>query len=185
LKTALYLGGIVLTSLPMVEYLRSQPAFVEKDLWTKKAVLAELVEMIIPETDTVGAKAMSVENYVIMVVLNCSNTRQQRRFLSGIEDLEAYTLRNYGVDFLRCAAPEREKVLLYFAQKGWTSNTLFNKVEQKLFGQPFFLRLRALTVEGYCQSKLGATQGLAYDLIPGSFEPCTSLNPSQRSWATK
>jgi len=185
LKTVLYLSGITLASFPVVKYFLVKPAASGRELWAKKAILAELVEMIIPATNTVGAKAISVENYVIMVVLNCSNRRQQRQFLSGLEDLEEYTLRVFGVDFLQCAAPEREKVLQYFAKKGWTSNSLFNKVQQRLFGQPFFLRLRTLTVEGYCQSKIGATQALAYDHIPGSFEPCTSLESGQSSWATK
>lgn len=185
IKTVLSVLGISIASFPVIKYFYVSATFVEKDLWVKKPIIAELADMIIPLTDSIGAKAAMVEDYIVIVLLNCHSKRQQQRFLSGIKDLEDYAKTILGRDFLKCTETEKVKVLQYFADKGSSSSVFLNKLEDKLFGQRFFLKLRTLTVEGYCQSMLGATQGLAYEAVPGVYVSCTSLDTFQKSWATK
>lgn len=154
-------------------------------LWKKKDIISELAEMIIPETDTPGAKSAAVPDYIIKVLINCMDVRKQNKFFSGINDLEAYSIDNYGKNFLDCSVTERQEVFEYFVDHAGFSYRILNRINNKFFGEPFLLTLRDLTIEGYCMSQKGATQGLAYDYIPVNYNACIPLQPNQKSWATK
>ena len=52
-------------------------------------------------------------------------------------------------------------------------------------GTPFVKTLKALTVHGYGASRIGATQALAYDAVPGRYRGCIDLAPGQRTWAER
>ena len=59
------------------------------------------------------------------------------------------------------------------------------KVQYRLLGKSFFSILKELTVEGYCTSKLGATQALTYVYIPGSFQGCIEYEARPESLGYK
>jgi hypothetical protein len=116
---------------------------------------------------------------------DCSDKKNQKNFINGIKDLEDYTLDNYKQDFLKCSNGQRNEIMRHFEQKAMYSSSLLNKVNNKLFGKPFFTQLKDLTTEGFCISEIGATQAMAYDYIPGSYEACIPLKHNQKAWATK
>lgn len=145
----------------------------------------ELAETIIPTTNTPGAKSANVQDFIINVMINCTSRNEQNNFINGLEQLTDYCEKEYGKSFLKCTEEERNEILNHFEQRGEYKLVILNKISNKLFGQSFFLKLRTLTVDGYCNSKLGVTEGLAYDYIPGSYESCLKLHPGQKSWATK
>lgn len=185
LKTVLVLGVTSVASLSVFKWVAINKAVDKKQLLGKRDILAELVELIIPATDTPGAKSAGVHDYIIEVMVNCNPAKQQRKFFSGLEDLEKYTLDHYQEDFLHTSIENRTAVLEHFANHSGYSSKILNKINNKLLGEPFYSKLRSLTVEGYCQSRLGATQGLAYDYVPGSYEACIPIHKNQKSWATK
>lgn len=184
-KTVLILGGLGITSVSFFKWFELNKAVNVKQIADKRAIIAELAETIIPATDTPGAKDVAVHDYIINVMINCNGVKEQNKFLSGINDLEEYSVDNYGRDFLKCNAKEKHDILQHFAKNDKYTYPILNKINDKFFGQSFYLKLKSLTVEGYCLSKPGATQAFAYDYIPGSYEACIPLKPNQKSWATK
>lgn len=151
----------------------------------KKALLAELAEVIIPRTDTPGAKDAGVENFIILMISDCTEPRTQHNFMAGLDHVEEYALKNYNHKFTACTAAQKNAILTYFEDKSVYKKEILNKINNKLLGVPFFIKLKQLTVEGYCISKTGATMGLAYDYIPSTYQSCIPLTPRQKSWATK
>ena len=151
----------------------------------KEDTIAELVELIIPETDTPGAKRARVHQYLIGVMTNCKNARQRNIFIDGLDNLEKRSLVKYDSTFIECSTVEKTEILAYFAANSVYSIRILNKINNKFFGGSFFNTLKNLTIEGYCTSMLGATKGLAYDYIPGTFVPCIPFKAGQKSWATK
>ena len=151
----------------------------------KKMLVAELAEIIIPRTDTPGAKDAKVEDYIIKMITENTDAQAQRSFLSGLRAVEEYTNAKFSKEFIHCNQNEKIEVLKHFENKANYHFELLNKINQKLSGKPFFIQLRDLTVEGYCTSLLGATQGMAYDYIPVKYEDCIPLKPNQLAWATK
>lgn len=151
----------------------------------KKALLGELVETIIPTTDTPGAKAAMVHEYIISVMLCCTDIRQQNRFYIGLQDVEKYAQDEFGNSFLKSSDHEKQLVVSHFATRDDSNHPIISKIKKKIFGEPFYIKLRQLTIEGYCQSRIGATQTLNYDSIPGKYLSRVPMTPNQKSWATK
>jgi Gluconate 2-dehydrogenase subunit 3 len=121
-------------------------------------LLADVVDTILPETDTPGAKAARVHVFVDLALARCVPAPRQQPVLSALASLPA--------DFAALPAAERQR-----------------RVEQ-LAPEPLGL-LRELTVLGYCTSEIGATKGLAYDAVPGGYRGCVELQPGQKAWATR
>jgi hypothetical protein len=185
LKSIFAIGALSATSFSLFRWFDLNKPIEPAELWNKKAVIAELAEMIIPRTHTPGAKDANVQDYIISVILNCNAVKQQHKFFYGLEDLEKYAIEQYGKDFLKCNAVQKKEIMVHSAKNAQYSYGILNKINNKFFGQSFFSKLKNLTVEGYCLSMPGATQGLAYDYIPGKYEACVPLQLNQKSWATK
>ncbi len=148
-------------------------------------MLSELAETIIPATNTPGAKDARVGEFIYEMLIDCADVRAQNKFLYGLEDLEDYCHSRYDHSFMSCTIPQREEALIHFEQKGKRRSGIIGKVQHKLLGDSFFETLKNYTVIGYATSMQGATQGFAYDYIPGAFDANVPLKPGQRSWATK
>jgi len=147
-----------------------------------KSLIAELVDVIIPATDTPGAKDAKVEGFIIKTLAE-QDAIAQNRFLSGLKDLQDYSKRTYGEIFQNCSLSTKESILEHYENKGFTSRIL-KKIDERLFGEPFFYTLKTLTVIGFCTSKIGITQALVYDFIPVYYQACIPLKEGQKSWAT-
>lgn len=152
-------------------------------LKAKYQLIDELAETVIPETDLPGAKQAGVASYIIQVVGTGELRQEQLAFVRGLKQLENFSQRTYNRAFTACSAQEKEAILKHFEQKELSRFPIVNKITKKLFGRSFIGQLKELTVEGYCTSMLGATEGLVYDYIPGHFEGCIPLNSGQRAWA--
>lgn len=185
LKTVVSVGVIGASSFSVFKWFNHVKNVDSGKILGKRELIAEIAELIIPETDTPGAKTAGVDRYIIDVLINCNSVKQQNKFYSGLEELEAYALNTYRKEFMHCSSDQKQVVLQYIADHAEYSNRILNKINNKFFGQSFFVKMKSLTVEGYCSSRLGATQGLAYDYIPATFEACTPLEKNQKSWATK
>jgi hypothetical protein len=121
-------------------------------------VLAEVVETIIPETDTPGAKAARVHVFVDLMLKDCVAAAEQAEVRRTLDAL--------GDSFVRAASTERLVRLRQTDSAG-------------------FRLLRELTMLGYFTSEIGVTKALAYVRVPGEYRGCIDLTPGQRTWATR
>ena len=132
-----------------------------------EALLAEVADVIIPSTDTPGAKAAGVEKFILRVLRDCTKKEEQTSFYAGLAALEAEGVKTFGVPFAQLTAAQKNETLK----------------EYGLRNKPFFSKLKQLTVTGYFTSEIGATQALAYLPIPGRFEGSVPMEPRQKAWA--
>jgi len=167
-RLTLLLGGVV--SVQLSAALRGEVinlgASIPVDPETK-ALLAEVADTIIPATDTPGAKAAGVEEFIVRVMRDCYRYEDQRDFYASLAGLDAVGKASQGKGFSQLDAAARNEVLKAHAQK--------DKV--------FFHTLRELTVAGYFTSEIGATKALEYLPIPGRFEGDVEMKPGQKAWA--
>jgi hypothetical protein len=120
-------------------------------------LLAEVVETILPATDTPGAKAARVHVFVDLALARCVSDAGRAAALAA--------LRALGAVFL-AAAPDVRRARLASLEPAALA------------------LLQELTVLGYFTSEIGATQALAYDRVPGAYRGCVELAPGQKAWAT-
>lgn len=132
-------------------------------------LLSELADVIIPDTDTPGAKAAGVEQFIIRVMRDCYELEEQENFYAGLAKMDAACQEAHGRAFVELELPAK--------------NEMVEKTMKSDSG--FFRQMKSLTVTGYFTSEIGATQALAYMPIPGDFRGDVPMEPGQKAWATK
>lgn len=150
-----------------------------------KPLIEELVETVIPATDTPGAKEAGVADFVMGKVRFYLNRQEQNEFIEGLEKIERECGRRYGQSFVGCTTEQRLKLLEELELSDMHLPSLLLKIKRKLFGFSFIKHIKIFTVEGYCVSKPGATLSLNYQAVPVTYQPCIKLVTGQKAWATK
>ncbi len=151
----------------------------------QKQLIEALTEIIIPKTDTPGAKEAGVADTLLLLLKDCTPRPTQNRFIEGVKELMNYSSSEYKKRFLDCTLEEQSTILRHFQNKGKPLKGLMGKVQNKFLGKSFYATLAEYTTYCYCTSELGATQGLSYVLVPGRYNGCITLDKNQRTWATK
>ncbi len=149
-----------------------------------KKLIEELAEIIIPETDTPGAKSAGVAPVIITLIKDCTNRKAQNRFMYGLEDVEDYAKAKYGKSFVDCDHAAKLAVTGHFEERNRPWAGIKGKVSRRLIGDSFFITLKKYTLLSYGTSMKGATIGMAYDYIPGQYNGVMPLKPGQKCWAT-
>jgi len=130
--------------------------------WTPKVLDARqnetvtiLSELIIPQTDTPGARAAKVNEFVDSV-LGDAEERDRKEFLKGLAWMDARSQELFGGDFVS-AGPEQQTALLTILASPK------NKALEDQVGIDFFKAIKALTITGYYTSEIGLKQELGDD----------------------
>ncbi|HMC86005.1 MAG TPA: gluconate 2-dehydrogenase subunit 3 family protein, partial [Chitinophagaceae bacterium] len=106
-------------------------------------------------------------------------------FIDGLKDVEHYSNSHFSNSFSELTATQQIEVVGHFRDEGKNYSGTIGKIKNKFAGKSFFHILKEYSTIAFCTSKNGATKTLAYDFIPGKFEPCLQMTPGQKSWATK
>jgi len=132
--------------------------------------VATIAELIIPATDTPGARAAQVDRFIDLLLAEWATDDDRASFLKGLADVDARAHAAFGTDFLTATAAQRVTLLTQLDAEAQERRTAKTDAQP-----PFFQRMKFLTVFGYCTSEVGATAELRYQTIPGSYDPCTEL----------
>lgn len=129
-------------------------------------LLNEIAETIVPTTDTPGAKAAKVGQFIAVIVSDCYEPADQKRFLTGLETLESESIKRYGKKYMKSSAALRTDLLneLDAEQKA------FQKGKAKETPSHYFRVIKDLVLWGYFTSEIGATQALRFVEFPGRYE---------------
>jgi hypothetical protein len=131
------------------------------------ATVAVLVELIIPATDTPGARAAHVDRF-IDATLAAADTNARDEFLAGLRWLDDRSRALYGRVFLEAAEPQQVNLLTRLAPAAGPSREARGGVD-------FFSAAKAMTIAGYYSTDIGLRQELGDDgrLMLASFDGCT------------
>lgn len=149
------------------------------------ALVADLAEVIIPATDTPGAKAAMAHTIIISMIVKVADRKTKNIFIDGLKAVEQYSNNQYNAAFTTLSKAQQQQVVKYFRENGKNYSGLAGKIRNKFLGKSFFHILKEYTSIAFCTSKAGATQTLAYDYIPGAYKACMPMTREQKSWATK
>jgi hypothetical protein len=115
---------------------------------TQNDLVVAASELIIPETDTPGAKAAGVNEFIDLMMSDWYPADMRDAFLAGVDDLDARAEALHGKSFLEASEEEQTAVLQALESEGMATG-----------GPPsFFAMLKELTITGYYTSEVGATQ---------------------------
>lgn len=167
-RVALLMGGVL--SAPLMAGVMGQIINTGDSVAVsieQETLLAEVADIIIPTTDTPGAKAAGAEKFIVRVMRDCYKKEDQDKFYAGLAKLDADSKAKFGKGFIELDTAQKNEMVKL--------STMNDK--------PFFMRMKELTVTGYFTSEIGATKALAYLPIPGKFQGCVPLKPGQKAWA--
>ncbi|HYD23434.1 MAG TPA: gluconate 2-dehydrogenase subunit 3 family protein [Croceibacterium sp.] len=126
------------------------------------AIVAEYAEIVIPRTDTPGAKDAGVPEALDGLMANWASAERQAEFRALVERIAAAGVIGSGpaqVDLAR----------------------RFDAAQMP--ADPVYRRFKELVLTLYYLSEPGATQELRYELTPGRWEPSIPVGPDTRAWA--
>src|SRR6267378_6944148 len=118
-------------------------------------MVATIADMIIPATDTPGARAAQVHRFIDLLLAEWAADDDRKQFLDGLADVDARARTAYGTDFISATAAQRVAILTALDADIQTRQ----EAKQDTW-KLFFQRMKFLTVFGYCTSEVGATAEL-------------------------
>ena len=149
--------------------------------WVPRAVspeqgemIAVIADLIIPTTDTPGARAVGVHEFIDTMLADYYGADDRARFAEGLTALDARARATCGEGFVRCA-PERQIELI-----ARLDHDTFASPQP---ARPFFRTMKELTLLGYYTSEAGATRELRHAAVPGHYEGCVPFTTIGRTWA--
>jgi glucoside 3-dehydrogenase (cytochrome c) hitch-hiker subunit len=113
-----------------------------------------LADLIIPATDTPGAKDALVNRYIDLV-LNEDTEDRKRRFIEGLAWIDGRCLERHGKPFTALTADEQSELLTSLADPA-------NRDPRDKPGVEFFGEIKDYTIFAYYTSKIGMEQELQY-----------------------
>ncbi len=114
-----------------------------------------LSDLIIPETDTPGAKAAQV-NRLIDLWLNDEESDVQKEFLGGLAWLDGRSLKLHGKPFVQLDQAQQLAILTPLSDPK-------NANPEDHPGVKFFQQMKDFTLFGYYTSRIGLEEELHYD----------------------
>lgn len=138
------------------------------------ALVRELGELIIPTTDTPGAIAAGVHDFINYQLVYCFSKEDQQRHLKNLDRIASIAQQEFGKDFI-AATKEQQIDFLTRMEKPAAPFTQDDR--------NYFKQLKSLVVFGYYTSEIGATQELKYLAIPGGYKGNVKFTDIGRAWA--
>jgi hypothetical protein len=129
-----------------------------------------IAELIIPETDTPGARAARVPEFIDFMLAETAEAEDRQRFLSGLNGVNDRSRSLFAKDFAACDKTQQIQILTALDSEVARLRDVNGEV-----GKHFFYNMKRLTVVGYYTSEVGATAEQHYQVIPGRYEPCYPL----------
>lgn len=115
---------------------------------SQEQLLAEITELIIPKTDTPGAKDLNLHLFVLKMVDDCMDTKDHEHFMKGFTYFEG-------------RKPEEIKTLIAEANAG--KKALPEEVIN------FYKVVKSRTIGGYLNSKYVMSNLVIWELVPGRY----------------
>jgi len=136
-----------------------------------------IAEMIIPATDTPGATAAKVNEFVDLALSEWFDVKEQTGFLSGIGELDDRSRKRFGKEFTGCT-PEQQTEMLQLLDAevaGLRDADKQGTHREPSPSQRFFSNMKRVTLLAYFTSEVGQTEELHNPIIPGRYDGCVLL----------
>jgi hypothetical protein len=135
----------------------------------QRALCHALADLIIPQTDTPGAIEAGVPQFIELMVSDWYTDTERGIFFTGLQQVDAYCQQRFSRPFVDCGDGQRIDALTDMESaaseyRGPTSVApIIPLIDEH---QPFFTKLKELTVLGYYTSEVGCREELKYLPMP-------------------
>ncbi|SHK91995.1 gluconate 2-dehydrogenase subunit 3 family protein [Rhodothermus profundi] len=171
-------------------------------------LVATIAERILPETDTPGARAAGVPEFIDRMLTDWMYAAEREHFLRELARVDALAQERFGQPFVQASEEQQVQLLRELEEEarhaepqrvvidrstGQIVDGPDTSAEDMARGRPprtltvelrpFFRIMKELTIVGYYTSEVGATQELQLNLVPGRYDACVPYEQIGRAWA--
>lgn len=148
--------------------------------------IVAMIDQIIPATETPGAKAARVNEFIDVILTEWAVDEERQNFLGGLAGVDKQSNELFGKNFIDASPAQQftllraidESVATAHARRRHAGNTIPDDRDKQLRGD-FFAVFKGITLHGYYTSEIGFTQELNLQIIPGAHHGCVPL-PAQK-----
>ena len=150
----------------------------------------EIAEIILPRTDTPGAKDANVGLMALILANDCYTTEQRDTFAKGLRAVDTHSQEKYGKAFLLLSPKQKTEFVqnLDVQAKAYNEKLGIHYMSASPGAtQPlphYFTMLKQLTIFSFFTSEVGATKVLRFEAIPGKYNGELEYKKGDRAWAT-
>ncbi len=141
------------------------------------ATVTAIAELIIPETDTPGAKGAKVNDFIDLLLAEWYEPAETRQFLDGVNGVDVESRKLFAKNFAECTPAQQAQLMTR-----WDAEAMEFAITQRTVVSPsqtmpanFFYLLKKLTLTGYYTSEIGFQKELGRTIIPISHAGCAPL----------
>lgn len=130
---------------------------------SKNTLLEAMVNAIIPETDSPGAKTIGAHLFIERMVKDCFEAPSRQAFYEGLEQVQKQSMATFGKGFEQVPLAQQVEFLKTITSTGNT--------EQKTVVQI----VKRLSIQAYTNSEYFLTKHRNYTIAPGFYQGCTPI----------
>lgn len=137
-------------------------------------MLREISEVIIPTTDTPGAIAAGVHEFINQFAMGCLNKKEQQQLILGVEKISTQSNPLYQKTFETLSLSQKIELLTRMEK----AESPFDSTDRTNIKY-----IKGLVTFAYYTSEIGASQELAYLTIPGGYKGNFKFKGVGKAWA--
>jgi len=147
----------------------------------QNATVVAMIDLIIPATDTPGAKGARVNEFIDLILSEWATEEERKHFLDGLGTIDKQSNEFYGKNFVDATSAQQEAQL-----RAIDDVEMANRQNRPRHGNtvpepdahmrgPFWVVFKNITLHGYYTSEIGFKHELKLEIIPGAQHGCAPL----------
>jgi len=154
----------------------------------QNATVVAMIDQIIPETDTPGAKAALVNEFIDVILTAWATDAERQNFLDGLADVDKQSMELFGKTFIDASSAQQitllramdESIAAERSRRPRHGSVPPEDRDKQLQGD-FFTVFKGITLHGYYTSEIGFTQELKLQIIPGAQHGCVPVAAEKKA----
>jgi hypothetical protein len=147
----------------------------------QNATVVAMIDLIIPATDTPGAKGARVNEFIDLILTDWAIPEERKAFLDGLADIDKQSNQLYGKNFADASTQQQESqlraiddVLMGNRQRPVRHGNTVPEPDAQMKG-PFWVVFKNITLHGYYTSQIAFEKELKLQIIPGAQHGCAPV----------
>ena len=140
-----------------------------------------MIDQILPATDTPGAKAVRVNEFIDVILTEWAIPEERAAFLAGLADVDKQSTELYGKKFAAASSAQQVALLHAIENASMEQQDLHPRPPRapdwqehdRQLDDDFWQNFKRITLHGYYTPEVGFTQELKLQIIPGALHGCS------------
>ncbi|MFD1315407.1 gluconate 2-dehydrogenase subunit 3 family protein [Namhaeicola litoreus] len=166
----LFSGGLII--FPSCTFTKEKVDVATSDMHITeelKNLLDLVIENMIPTATYPDFSEHTLSDFVLVMANDCLSPEENKSFVKGLIDFEKYCKNEQNSPFEKLSQKDQSKIIEALLLKNHSDDLSF-----------FISKSKQFSILGFMQSAYVMTNEMPYNLIPGNYENCVTIDPSQK-----